>query len=182
MKDSLGLKESVGIKRSKPSLTEVKEHLKWWAKWTIRRFRSDADLKANKPCSVSEFEGNVALNEGLQELIDIAIGAGGTTLYDNTNTRLGVGNDGVTAEDATQTGLQGATTAFKGMDATYPQRTNQDMIFRSTFGGTEGNQDWKEFTVDNGNTRNKNLNRKISDQGTKTSGQSWELTLTITFS
>jgi hypothetical protein len=103
------------------------------------------------------------------------------TAYNNANARVGVG-DSTAAEAATQTALQGASTAFKGMDTGYPSRSAQTVSFRGTFGGSEANFAWEEFTVDNGATPNKNLVRKVSAQGTKTSGQTWELTIQVTMS
>src|SRR3972149_5091736 len=66
-------------------------------------------------------ENNMALNEGLQELIDIVCGLGSPTKWDNANARLGVGNSN-TGESATQTALQGGSKTFKTMEASYPQR------------------------------------------------------------
>jgi len=121
---------------------------------------------------------NVFLNEGIQQIWDHAIGAGGTT-YSNANARVGVG-ESATAESATQTGLQGSTLTFKAMDATYPIRTAQTVDFRGTFGSADANIAWNEFTTDNGVTPNKNIHRKVSAQGTKTSGQTWILTVSLT--
>ena len=138
--------------------------------------------RENRPYKVSVFRGNVALNEGLQQLIDDAIiGSGGLTKWNNASARLGVGNSSA-AEDPTQTALQGATTAFKAMDVTFPSRSAQTCTWRVTFTGAEANQVWAEMTVDNGAVALINLNREVSAQGTKTSGQTWEMTLTITFS
>jgi len=159
----------------------VKERLKYKSKWTIRRFKNEEEYKKNTPYSVSEFEGNVFLNEGINAIWTLVCG-GTETAYDNSNARLGVG-DSDAAEDATQTDLQGTNKTYKGMDTDYPTYgSNQQVVFRSTFDGTEANHAWKEFTVDNGATAGKNLNRKVSDQGTKASGQVWELTLTLTLS
>jgi len=128
------------------------------------------------------FEGNVALNEGLQELIDIICGLGSPTKWDNTNAYLGVGDSNAT-EDATQTGLQGTNKTFKGMDAGYPQRNGQTAEWRATFGANEANHSWQEFTVVNAaDDTGKNLNRKVADKGTKSSGETWTLSLQITFS
>jgi hypothetical protein len=68
------------------------------------------------------------------------------------------------------------------MDGGYPTYgTNQKATWKSTFTALVGNFDWREFTVANGNSdAAKNLNRKVSSQGTKASGQVWELTLEIT--
>jgi hypothetical protein len=128
----------------------------------------------------SIFEKNIFLNEGIQEIWDLAIAAGGTTAYNNANAQDGVG-DSTTAEAATQVDLQAATNfLWKAMDATYPIRTNQTVDFRSTFTGAEANFAWQEFSVRNGSVRNKNINRKVSAQGTKTSGQTWVLTISLT--
>jgi hypothetical protein len=179
---------------------EVKEKIGWKAEWRIDKFK-DADnivaealqkglsleeamIMAGKDYLGSEvFEGNVGLNEGLGELIDIICGLGTPTKWDNTNARLGVG-DSNTAESATQTGLQATTNkAFKAMDTGYPQRSNQTAEWRSTFGSADANFSWQEFTVVNAaDDSGKNLNRKVADKGTKASGETWTLSLKITFS
>lgn len=123
--------------------------------------------------------GNLFLNEGIQELWDLGIAAGGTTAYNNANAEIGVG-DSTTAEAATQTDLQAATNKlFKAMVATYPQRTNQTVDFRSDFTSAEANYAWQEWSIRNGNTRNKNLNRKVQSLGTKTTG-TWTITASLT--
>ncbi len=128
------------------------------------------------------FPGNLLLNEGINALWTLVAG-GSETAFNNANARLGVG-DSSTAEDASQTDLQAATNkTYKAMDASYPAYgTSQKITFRSTFGASDANYAWNEFTVDNGGTALKNLNRKVSAQGTKTSGQAWQLTLDITLS
>ena len=71
------------------------------------------------------------------------------------------------------------------MEATYPTDppVSQQVVFRSVFADGEAQYDWKEFTVVNAATdAGENLNRKVSDQGTKAAGQEWTLTLTITIS
>jgi hypothetical protein len=129
------------------------------------------------------FEANIALNEGLQELIDIICGLGTPTKWDNANARLGVG-DSNAAENASQTGLQAATNkTFKAMDTGYQLRSNQTAEWRATFGSAEANYAWEEYTVVNAaSDTGKNLNRKISSKGTKSSGETWTLSLQITFS
>jgi hypothetical protein len=130
---------------------------------------------------VQEVYGNLLLNEGIQELWDLAIAAGGTTAYNNANADIGVG-DSATAAAATQTDLQAASNKlFKGMVATYPQRTNQTVDFRSDFTSGEANFAWEEWGVRNGSSRNRNLNRKVESLGTKSTG-TWTLTASITIS
>lgn len=130
----------------------------------------------------SSVVGNLLLNEGINALWTLVAG-GSETAYNNANAELGVG-DSSAAEAATQTDLQAATNKlFKAMDASYPTYgTSQKITFRATFTGSEANFAWNEFSVRNGNAANKNLNRKVSSQGTKTSGQTWQVTLDITLS
>ena len=178
---------------------EMKDKIGWKSEWSIHRFRDpddkiaevlrkgvkihDAIMYAGDRYIGADFwEDNVALNEGLQELIDIICGLGTPTKWDNSNARLGVGNSN-TAADPSQMGLQGATKTFKAMDATYPQRSNQTAEWRATFGSDEGNHAWEEFTVVNSaDDTGKNLNRKVESKGTKSSGESWSLSLKITLS
>jgi hypothetical protein len=179
---------------------EVKEKIGWKAEWRIDKFKDADNIVAEalqKGISLEEamtiagknylgsevFGGNIGLNEGLGELIDIICGLGTPTKWDNTNARLGVG-DSNTAESATQTGLQATTNkTFKAMDTGYPQRSNQTAEWRSTFGSADANYSWQEFTVVNAaDDSGKNLNRKVADKGTKASGETWTLSLKITFS
>lgn len=165
-------------------------------KWTIRKY-SDPRLRpfakigmtelaafafGIEPDEVEVFEGNVMLNEGINELWTILCSAGGTK-FDNANARLGVG-DSATGEDATHTGLQAASNkAWKAMNGGYPTYgTSQKAVWQSDFGESEGNFAWNEFTVVNAaDDTGDNLNRKVVGKGTK-SGGTWTLTLEITLS
>lgn len=157
------------------------------AMWVIEKFRGDYEsheeaLKAEgHPYEVIEFQDNLLLNEGIAELEDIICGLGSPVKWDNTNAFLGVG-DSSASEVATQTALQGSSKTYKAMDGGYPQRSSQTLSWKSTFGDSDANHGWKEFTVSNTNSDSgKNLNRKVSDKGTK-SGGTWVLTLQVTFS
>jgi hypothetical protein len=181
-------------------MEKAMDKIVWKAQWRIDKFKDPDDtiakgLQAGMPVQeaislyakaficTEAFEANIALNEGLQELIDIICGLGTPTKWDNSNARLGVG-DSNAAESASQTGLQAASNkTFKTMDATYPQRSNQTAEWRATYGSSEANYAWEEYTVVNAaSDTGKNLNRKISSKGTKASGETWTLSLQITFS
>jgi len=126
--------------------------------------------------------GNVLLNEGINQLWTILCTASSGTKFDNTNAYLGVGDD-ATGEDPVQTGLIAVTNKlYVAMDGGFPTYgTSQQAAWRSTFTSAQANYDWREFTVANGSSNTAtNLNRKVSSQGTKASGQQWQLTLTIT--
>lgn len=179
---------------------EIEDKLGWKAQWRIDKFRDPEsviakllqagmsieeaiELAGGNYLGFEEWEKNVGLNEGLQELIDIICGLGTPTKWDNANARLGVG-DSNAAPSATQTGLQAATNkTWKPMDATYPQKSNQTAEWRATFGTGDANYAWEEYTVVNAaDDSGKNLNRCIASKGTKASGESWVLSLKVTFS
>ena len=167
------------------NVPSVHDHnLSWHAKWKIRKWDSQDKFDKNElPDNIVDFEPNGLLNEGINELFTVLCSSGGTK-FDNSNANLGVG-DSSTAFVATQTGLQASTNKlYKAMDATFPTYgTSQQAIWQSTFQSADANFAWNEFTVSNTNSdTGKNLNRLVSSQGTKISGQVWQLTLTITLS
>lgn len=170
-------KENVGITQK----TGISERIMESVLWTIKKFANQEAVKENKPFEVVSFPGNLLLNEGINELWTLVCSSSGVK-YDNTNAQLGVG-DSSTAESATQTGLLGGNQTWKGMDTGYPTYgTNQKAVWRATFDTAEGNYSWNEFSVRNGAAADKNLNRKVSAQGTKVAGQIWELTLEVSLS
>jgi len=154
-----------------------KEGLKYKTVWTL--------TKKNKQKEIIEkntIENNVMLTEGITQLWNLITGATAGTLYNTASSYLGVGS-GVTSETAADTGLSGTNTAYVGMDTGYPVVSGTSAYWKATFDTDVANFAWEEFTVANGNTNTAlNLNRKTSSQGTKTSGQQWELTLQITLS
>jgi len=160
----------------------LRESLEHKSYWTIKRYANDEDLANDKPYDISTFEGNLLLNEGIQLLEDLLIVAGGTG-YNNASAYLGVG-DSTTAAVATQTALQAATNKkFVAMDAAYPSRTDQTITWRATFASADANFAWQEFTLVNAaDDTGTNLNRKVSDQGTKVSGETYVLSLTLVIS
>lgn len=154
---------------------------KWHAHFKIERFANDAELKAGRSYKTTEFEHNILVNAGINLMESLLIGGGGT-VYSNANAYLGVG-DSSTAAAAGQTDLQAATNKLrKAMNATYPTQGSQQVVFQSDFGSSEANFAWEEFATFNDASAGTMLNRKVSAQGTKTSGQTWRLTMTITIS
>lgn len=162
-------------------MSALHDHIRYQTQWRIKKYADDAAYARGEAYEEAVIDGNLLLNEGIQTVLDLAIGAAGT-VYSNANARLGVG-DSSTAEAATQTDLQAATNkTYKAMEAGYPSRTNQTLAFRSVFGSADANYAWAEFCVDNGAAAAKTLNRKVSAQGTKAAGQTWTLDLSITLS
>lgn len=167
---------------------QAAEMPQWMMRFRLEKFDADIDhapdpetfRAEHEPVEVITGEQNLLLNEGITRLLNLLIGVT-TNPYNNANARIGVGNS-TTAAAASQTALQGASTLFKAMDATYPQVSAQTVTFKATFGGTDANFAWEEFSIDNGTTPNENLNRKVQALGTKASGATWVLTVTITVS
>ena len=157
----------------------------WKAKFKVEKYLGDLPTEKDryniKPYEVKEGEGNLLLNEGINELFTLICGTGATK-WDNSNARLGVGNSN-TAASATQTALLGGSTEIKAMDGSYPTfGTSQKATFRATFGSSEGNFAWEEWSLDNGASALKSLNRKVSSLGTKVSGTTWVFTVEVSLS
>lgn len=102
------------------------------------------------------------------------------TFLNNANAYLGVG-DSSTAFSAAHTDLQAASNKLrKGMDSTYPQRSSNVITFRSTYGTSEANFAWNEHATFNASSSGTMFNRKVESLGTKTSAQTWQLTVAVT--
>ena len=57
------------------------------------------------------------------------------------------------------------------------------MTFQAAMASGDANYSWQEFTVANASSgTGKNLNRKVSNQGSKVAGQVWTIQLQITIS
>jgi hypothetical protein len=169
----------------------MRDVIHYKTEWGINRYANEADRKARRVYSddeamrlfgakqFSKIDGNLLLNEGINELFTLICSSSGTK-YDNTNAQLGTGTSSTAADPADSALTAGV---WKAMDVSYPTYgTSQQAVWKSTFGSSDANQAWNEFSVRNGASADKMLNRKVSAQGTKTAGQTWELTLTITLS
>ena len=148
--------------------------------WTAEQI--DQGL-AGAPVEVHEGD-NLLVNTGIALMLNLLIGAGGTT-YANANAYLGIG-DSSTAAAASQTDLQASTNRVKKvMDATYPSLSGQTMTWRCTYSTSEGNFAINEAGLFNGGpafATGTMMNRIVSSLGTKTSATTLQLTLTITIS
>lgn len=188
------IKSSEGISHS----TKLNDGLQWKPVWHIMRFDNDEDyqgwLKGEEVIydnpeklfggapQTSEIDGNLLLNDGITEALKLMAGLTATA-FSNANSYIGVG-DSDTAESASQTGLQASTNKlWKAMDTSYPSVASQTITYQATFGSSDANYAWKEFTIVNASSdTGTNLNRKVSDQGTKTAGQTWVIQIAITMS
>ena len=177
------MEDGIMVTDTKPPIRDV---ARWRARWRVEKFLGDFKEAKDIPTGLTPYEvihgeGNLMLNEGINELWTILCSSGGTK-WDNSNARIGVGNSN-TAAAATQTDLQGGSKLFKGMDASFPTYgTSQKATWKATFSSSEGNWAWEEWSIDNGAVGLKNLNRKVESLGTKVSGTTWVFTVDVTLS
>lgn len=159
----------------------MKESLKWNAMWKIEKYKDVFSYFEGKSYEINIIKKNIALNTGINLIWTLVCGGDGIAFTEG-NSFIGIG-DSDAAEDITQTGLQATTNKlYKKMEPGYPTfGTIEQVNWQSVFGAQDANFDWKEFTVANGDTSSAvHLNRKVSDQGTKTAGEVWSVRLTIT--
>lgn len=172
--------------------TTPTDALQWHCTTRVDKYAGDTTDPAALIDTI-EVEGNLLMYGGASTLWQYALGNGTTTAdqaltyLTNARAALGVG-DSNTAAAATQTDLQAATNKLrKAMDATYPQHTDGVVVgsasvtFRSTFGTSEANWVWNEWGLFNTATAatGRMINRKVESLGTKASGSTWVLTVTL---
>ena len=157
---------------------ELKDKLTEKAVWTLTKFASDEEVAKDNPFEEVKIFGNILVNTGINNMLLLLIGGAGTSY---SAPYLGVGDD-ATAENASQTDLIGAGKVRVAMNGGYPTSGTQTVVFQSDFTGLVANIHWQEFGAFTAAAAGIMLDRKVSDQGTKTSGQTWRLTLTITIS
>lgn len=122
----------------------------------------------------------MALTNAARDLIAQMLIGEAVTNFANANARLAAGDSSVPFV-ASQTDLQASANKLrKAMDASYPQRSVNALVFRATFGVNEANWDWNEWGVFNAASGGTMLNRRVEALGTKTSAESWQFTVTLT--
>ncbi len=196
--------ESVCMRR----LLALNDSAKHQTRYTIYKFKDEdgqveallkkgvtqetiAELFPQRLIEIARFKGpswhpgNLCLNTGIQGFEKLIAGLSSPpTAWNAANAYLGVG-DSSTAAAATQTDLQASTNyTYVGMQSSYPSLSGQTLSWQASFGSSSANYAWNEFVVSNASTKGSGvcLNRLVSSQGTKTSGQTWVLTLQITWS
>lgn len=114
-------------------------------------------------------------------------GAATTSEYwSSANARLVIGDSTETfASSQIDTGSSGANRFYKGMDASFPTSTADNVItWQMTATTSEANFAWNEWLIKNSSASSSGtmaaLNRKQEALGTKTSAQSWALSAQVT--
>ena len=193
---------------STKNILDLSDRCKHKTRWTIFKFWDEdglvekclnkayrrkhvANLFPHRLLEISRFmghpnaKGNLCLNTGIQGFEKLIAGLSSPpNAWSNTYAYLGVG-DSTTAAAATQTDLQASTNyTYVAMASGYPSQSSQTLSWQASFGSSSANYAWNEFVVTNASSKGSGvvLNRLVSSQGTKTSGQTWVLTISITWS
>lgn len=169
--------------------------------WKIHKFVGDfpqmtpEEIMAAgvKPYAVDEYEGNCLLQDGINNILTPALIGGSYTPINTTDGCIGVGSS-TTAAAATQTGLQ-TPINWVIVTATTGTGSSQQLVLQASFGSSYGNGAWNEICCGSTTTPGSLpstaatppatahvLNRLVQSMGTKASGSTWTVTLTITFS
>ena len=181
---------------------DLKDAARIFGIWQVEKF--DAKVDKNIPGQLEEFwrEGrsgrlkpyqiietaNVLLQTGMLEMWDLIKGASALH-FNNTDTKIGIGND-ATGADPAQTDLIGASKTYNAMESGWPKTRTDDGALgygvfqtKATFATGDANYAWNEAVVKNTNgSSNKCLCRAATGWGTKTSAATWVATHTITLS
>lgn len=192
--DIIKLEEQISINRraGPDGIISVDNNVPLPVEFRVTRWESKEDWESGKePYLVTRDGGSLAVlcgitDTGGQQMWKDLRADAGTTAFNNANSFTGTG-DSTTAFASTQTDLQAATNKLrKGMDTGYPKTPDDSggetrkMIWRSTYGSTDANFSWQEFAIFNAAAAGTMVDRFVSNQGTKVSGQVWELTVKIT--
>ena len=169
--------------------------------WTLEKWHKSEDHLAGLPADeVLHAPKNLLVTGGINLMLNLLCGTtfntglSGFTTYGSGSAVLRVGDTSTAAASGDTNlggggGSQGTNWDESPMDAGYPTVSITTATWRSTFGSTQANFVWNEVGVQNlptgvsgPNSYIRLLNHKVQNFGTKASGSTWTLTLTITVS
>jgi len=165
----------------------------WAMTWALEKREGDwtgsqiAAGIAPRPYETMVVKDNGLLNNGIDNLLMRLIGGPGDAYppYASGSAHIKVG-DGTAAFSASHTDLQGTNVAESPMDHGYPTVSATTVTWKSTFGAAVANFSWEEVGVKNASgpvsSTVRLLNRRVQSFGTKVSGSTWTMTLSITVS
>jgi hypothetical protein len=166
--------------------------------WAARRCQGQPDaadfaVLGVRPYETTEHLGNAVLQAGwARVLANLTAVPASTAVYDATHTRIGVGDGSTSVNAVTDTDLSaiaGSTHRWFQLVSGAPTiggTIPKTCAWSATFGTSDGNFTWSEFGIDNGTASGNTvsaplLNRALSAQGVKVSGQTWTVTATLSW-
>jgi hypothetical protein len=117
-------------------------------------------------------------DKGAVAIINLFCGTGTVGAFNASNARIGVG-DSSTAFSASQTDLLGINKLRKLVDGA-PVVSSNSADFTATFGLSDANWEWLEIGLFNSSSGDYMATRRtLTGFGTKTSSETWTVTLTV---
>jgi hypothetical protein len=176
------------------NMEPVTDRIRYKTKWKIRRYPDQEHFERGEPTPVpdingpigamlpaeSVIDGNVLLITGVTALWNIITGVAANNPWNSGNASIGVG-DNSTAALNNQTGLLAPTNkAWNSMAANYPSVSTVTASWQTAFAANNANFGWQEFVIcSTANGNGINLNRVANNQGTKTAGQVWTVSVQV---
>ncbi len=181
MKEKSNLKETVAVIKYL-DCESSREWVSFGVRVEVKKLEKDL-IKEIIRWGYPTLKTGMIVNGGAAHLMKLLRGDS-LTPFDGSNSFLGVG-DGYVAANPIQTGLQG-TNFKKAVDVGYPivwgesggPASPGEMLFRTTFGSSEANFEWREFGIFNASVGGVMLDRFVQNLGLKNNGV-WELSITI---
>lgn len=121
----------------------------------------------------------MALTTAGKSFIAQAIANYGSPTFFSTTTWIGVG-DSSTDFAVDQTDLQAATNKFRKQVGSASTVSGAVISCSASFGTSEANFAWAEWGVFNASSGGTMLTRKVESLGTKASGSTWVLSVSLT--
>lgn len=168
------------------AIEDDRERSRAWQKW-VDENRDSAYLTTR--CGAATLYEGTIVNEGALTLWEgFRDGITGNDLYDNSNTELVISN--VTGSPAYTDTTVANELDRENMDTGFPlipgetqgtaTAADREFVVRSTYGATSANGDWRRFwVVNSAGGSDEIIDNFSSNQGTKVSGQVWELSVTL---
>lgn len=171
-------------------MTDTSEGIGWKTHWEIHKFRDedgeiDRMIRAGvKPSTLESHErfigkdeivGNIAVDDGLT--LCAALIAGTSSAHFGSGAYIAVG----TSTQAAAAGDQALVAQSARVQVTSATPGTKSIVYIASFDGSTANVAWNEYGVFNSSSGATMLNRKVASKGTKESGETWTLQVTINF-
>lgn len=166
--------------------------------WTLEKWHDTKNHGAGLPADeVIYAPRNLLVTGGINLMLNLLCGTtfntglSGFTTYGSGSAVLRVGDTSTAAASGDNNlggggGVQGTNWDESPMNASFPTVVVTTATWQATFGSTQANFQWNEVGVQNlptgstgPNSYIRLLNHKVQNFGTKASGSTWTLTLTI---
>lgn len=137
---------------------------------------TDAKIKYRKNLIMEKIKyGNIILDNGATTLLQLLTGVPGINPYNSANAQICISNNN-SSPTASETSLGGTQLACLPMNSGYPSVSGNTATFQSTASTSQANFCWYTWGLFNGVTY---LNAVQVNMGTKTSNETWTITVQL---